>query len=55
MQNSTENCHYSELVGEPLRLKPYFTFPLERATELIVLVEGKSSLAIDKSGVALEK
>ena len=37
MQDATENCHYPELVGEPLRLELNFTFPLEHVTELIVL------------------
>ena len=27
MQHATENCHYPELVGEPLRLELNFTFP----------------------------
>ena len=26
MQDATENCHYPELVGEPLRLELNFTF-----------------------------
>ena len=39
MQDATENCHYPELVGEPLRLEINFTFPLEHVTELIVLGE----------------
>ena len=34
MQDATENCHYPELVGEPLRLELNFTFPLEHVTEL---------------------
>ena len=42
IQDVTENCHYPELVGEPLRLKLNFTFPLEHVTELIVLGERKS-------------
>ena len=37
MQDATENCHYPDLVGEPLRLELNFTFPLEHVTELIVL------------------
>ena len=37
MQDAIENCHYPELVGEPLRLKLHFTQPLENVTELIVL------------------
>ena len=51
MQDATENCHYPELVGEPLRLELYFTFPLEHVTEVIVLGERMSSVAIDKFGV----
>ena len=37
MQDATENCHYPELVGEPMRLELNFTFLLENVTELIVL------------------
>ena len=48
MQDANENCHYPELVGEPLRLELNFTFPLEHVTELIVLGERMSSLAVDK-------
>ena len=51
MQDSTENCHYPELVGEPLRLELNFTFPLEHVTELIVLGKRMSSVAVDKFGV----
>ena len=51
MQDATENCHYPELVGQPLRLELYFTFPLEHVTELIVLEERMSSVAVDKFGV----
>ena len=36
MQDATENCHYPELVGEPLRLELNFTNPRENVTELIV-------------------
>ena len=50
-QDATEKCHYPELVGEPLRLELNFTFPLEHVTELIVLGERMSSVAIDKFGV----
>ena len=39
IQDATENCHYPQLVGEPLRLELNFTFPLEHVTELIVLGE----------------
>ena len=51
MQDATENCHYPELVGESLRLELNFTFPLEHVTELIVLGERMSSVAVDKFGV----
>ena len=51
MQDATENCHYPELVGEPLRLELNFTFPLEHVTQLIVLGERMSSVAVDKFGV----
>ena len=52
MQDATENCHYPELVGEPLRLELNFTNALENVTELIVLGEGMLSVAVDKFGVA---
>ena len=51
MQDATENCHYPELVGEPLRLELNFTHPLENVTELSVLGEPMSSVAVDKFGV----
>ena len=51
MQDATENCHYPELVGEPLRLELNFTFPLEHVTEPIVLGERMSSVAVDNFGV----
>ena len=51
MQDATENCHYPELVGEPLRLELKFTFPPEHVFELIVLGERRSSVAVDKIGV----
>ena len=47
----TENCHYPELAGEPLGLQLNFTYPVENVTELIVLDERMSSVAVDKSGV----
>ena len=37
MQDATENCHYPEIVGEPLILELNFTQPLESVTKLIVL------------------
>ena len=32
MQDATENCHYPELVGQPLRLELNFTFPPQHVT-----------------------
>ena len=51
MQDATENCHYPELVGEPLRLELNFTNPLKHVTELILLGKRRSSVAVDKFGV----
>ena len=50
MQDATENCHYPNLVGEPLRLELNFTNPVENVTELNVLDERMSSVAVDKLG-----
>ena len=51
MQDATEHFHYPELIGEPLRLELYFSSPLENVTEVIVLGERMSSVAVDKFGV----
>ena len=51
MQDVTEHCHYPELVGEPLRLELNFNTTLEHVTEVIVLGERMSSVAVDKFGV----
>ena len=51
MQDATENCHYPELVWEPLRLQLNFTFPLEHVTKLILLGERMPSFAVDKFDV----
>ena len=51
MQDATEHCHYPELIGEPLRLELYFSSPLENVTEVIVLGEHMSCVAVDKFGV----
>ena len=51
MQDATENRHYPELAGEPLRLELNFTNPLENVTELIVFGERMLSVAVDKFGV----
>ena len=37
MVDAALNCHYTELVGEPLRLPLNFTIPPEHVSELIVL------------------
>ena len=50
MPDATENCHYPELVGEPLRMELNFNFPVEHFTELSVLGERMSSVEIDKFG-----
>ena len=50
MQDATKNCHYPELLGEPLSLELNFTQPLENVTELTVLGELMSSVAADKFG-----
>ena len=39
VQDAIESCQNPELLGEPLRLKPNFSNPLENVTELIVLGE----------------
>ena len=44
LQDASENYHYPELVGEPLRLELNFTHPLENVTELIVFGERMSSI-----------
>ena len=51
MQDATEHCHYPELFGEPLRLELFFSSPLENVTEIIVLGERMSCVAVDKIGV----
>ena len=51
MQDATGNCHYPELVGEPLRPELNFTYPLEHVTELIVLGKRLFSVAVDMFGV----
>ena len=51
MQDANENCHYPELVGEPLKLELNFNFPLEHVTEVSVLGKRMSWVAADKFGV----
>ena len=49
-QDSTEDCHYPELVREPLRLELNFNNALEHDTDVIALGERMSSVAVDKLG-----
>ena len=51
MQDATEQCHYPELVGEPLGLELNFNTALEHLTEVMVLGERMFSVAVDKFGV----
>ena len=51
IQDAIENRQYPELVGEPLRLELNFTQLLQNVTELIVLGERMSSVAVDRFGV----
>ena len=51
IQDATEHRHHPELIGEPLRLELYFISPLENVTEVNVLSERMSSVAVDKIGV----
>ena len=55
IQDASENCHNPQIVGEPLKLELHFTFPPEHVTELIVLGERMSSVAVDKEGVVGKK
>ena len=50
MQVAIENCHIPELVEESLKLELTLTF-LEHVTELIVLGERTSLVAVDKFAV----
>ena len=51
-QDATENSHYPQIVGEPLRLELTFTFPLKHVSGLIVLGRRMFSVAVDKFFVA---
>ena len=54
MHDAIEQCHYPELIGEPLRLELYFSSPLENVAEVIVLGERMSCVAVDKFGVVVK-
>ena len=47
-QDATKNCHYPELVGESMRLELNFTYRPAHVTELFVLRERRSWVAVDK-------
>ena len=51
VQDANEKCLYPELVEDPLSLELNYSFPLEHVTELIVLGERLSSVAVNKFGV----
>ena len=51
IQVAPENCHYLELVGEPVRLELNFTEPFENVIKLFVLGGRLSSVAVDMFGV----
>ena len=51
IHDATEKFRYLVLVREPLRLALKFSFPVEHVTELIVLGERISSVAVNKFGV----
>ena len=51
MQNATKHCDHPELIREPLRLELYFGSTLKEVTEVIVLGERMSSVAVAKFGV----
>ena len=55
VQDATQNCHYPELVGEVSRLELNFTYPPEHFTELTVMAELKSLVAVDKFDVVGKK
>ena len=50
-QGAAESFHYQELAGDPLKMELSFTFPLAHVTKLLVLGEGKYSVAVNKFGV----
>ena len=50
MQDATENCHYPELFGGPLRLELNFILFLEHVAEFFVMGEWKTFVAVYKFG-----
>ena len=51
VQGATKHCHYPDLFGEQLGLEPYFSSPPEKVTEVILLGECMSCVALDNFGV----
>ena len=51
MQDASENFHYPELIGEPLRLKLNRTSALEQVFLLTILGKQMSFFAVDKVGL----
>ena len=54
LQVAIENYYYTELVREPLSLELKQIYPLEHVTELIVLPEWMSLVAVYKFGLVGE-
>ena len=48
MQDATENSHYTELVGEALRLELSFTYPLEHVTDSLFRENGSLLLQLTR-------
>ena len=51
IQDAIQHCHSPELIGGSLGLELYFSSPVENVTEVTVLGERMSSVAVDKFGV----
>ena len=51
VQDATEHCHYTDLIGEPIKLELYLSSPVENITEDILSGERLSSVAVDRFGV----
>ena len=54
MQDATENCRYTELVGEALRLELSFTYSLEHVTDSLFRENGCLRLQLTRL-MSLEK
>ena len=50
MQDATEECHFPEQVGAPLKLELNLSFLPEYVSEFIVLGQPISSVAVEKFG-----